>query len=75
MKAQEKAPITPAVVAITLMSPRASGFMCSCVFAYSTAVPETVAIASERRNQASKNSTMSLRRRASLIVLHNEAQA
>jgi len=33
MKAHEKAPRTPAVVAITLIRPRASGFMWSVVLA------------------------------------------
>ena len=73
--AQEKAPRTPAVVAITLMRPKASGFMCNWVFAYSTAVPETVAIASDRRNQATKKSVISLSRRASLTVRQSDIQA
>lgn len=33
MNAHEKAPTTPAVVAMTLMRPRASAGMCSCVLA------------------------------------------
>ena len=73
MKAHVKAPRTPAVVAITLMRPRSEGAIWSWVLAYRTAVPETVAIASESRNQAARKRTMSFKRRASLIVLHSDA--
>lgn len=75
MNAHVKAPSTPDVVAITLMRPKDVASMRSCVLAYKTAVPETVAIASDNKNHAAKNKTMSLRRRASFMVRHKDAQA
>lgn len=75
MAAHEKAPITPAVVPITFINPRAAGGMCNSVLAYNTAVPDTVAMASERRNQAARKRTISFRRRASLTVRQREDQA
>ena len=63
-RGQKSAPSTPVRVAMTLMKARALRGMPSSVLANSTAVPDTVASASESRNQASRKRVRSRRRRA-----------
>ena len=65
---QVKAPSTPKVVAMTLIRDRAAGFIDRVVLAKRMAVPETVAMASEIRNQAARKRRTSLRWRARAIV-------
>ena len=75
MKDHEKAPMIPEAVEMTLIIPSAHGSMCSWVLAKRMAVEEVVAMASERRNQPARKSTMSTRRRASWTVRKRDFQA
>jgi hypothetical protein len=57
----------PDIVAMTLISARAAGFISSDVFANKTAVPDTVATASESKNHAARKSSTSLSLRARMM--------
>lgn len=72
MRGQAKAPTIPEP--IDVMDKRAMAMvpMCSSVRAKSTAVPEMVATASERRNHAIRNRIVWRRRIALRNVLQNE---
>jgi hypothetical protein len=63
-----KAPNTPKTVAMTFIRASIAYDIPSVVFAKSTAVPDTVAILSERRNHAARKSKTSLRCRACVAV-------
>ena len=65
---QRKAPKTPKTVAMTLMRANMAYGIPSVVFAKRTAVPETVAMLSDSRNQAARKSRTSLRWRAWVTV-------
>lgn len=71
---QRKAPSKPATVTSTEMRARRSGGMWSVVFAYKMDTPETVAMASERRNQARRNNKMSGSWGVSFVVRQREIQ-
>lgn len=64
-----KAPKMPEMVTMTLIMAKAVDSIPRVVLANKIAVPETVAIASEIINQAAKNKSTSLSRRARRMVL------
>jgi hypothetical protein len=75
MIGQVKAPAMPDVVATIDSTATSTVLMWSSVRANRTAVPLTVATASERRNQATRNKTTCRSFAAVLIVFHNETHA
>ena len=75
MIGQVKAPAMPDVMAVMERMAMGTVSMCSSVLAKRIAVPETVAIASERRNQAIRKIATCRNFAAAFIVLHKEIQA
>src|SRR2546421_3665242 len=75
MIGQVKAPAMPDVVAVMERMAIGTVSMCSSVLAKRTAVPETVPIASERRNQAMRKQATCRNFAAAFIVFHKETQA
>lgn len=74
MRRQRKAPAMPEIVTMTLIRARAAGCICKEVLAKRTAVPLTVAMASERRNQAARKSRTSRSWRARRMERPREFQ-
>lgn len=70
-----KAPAMPDSVAVIDSSPTAVVLIFSSVRANKMAVPDTVAIASERRNQAMRKMITSRSLTATLAVFHNDFHA
>lgn len=68
MRGQAKAPMMPEPMEVMDKRAMAIVLMCSSVFAKSTAVPEIVATASERRNQEMRKMRVWRRRTAFLRV-------
>jgi hypothetical protein len=67
MRGQANAPTMPESVTTTVINAKAAGFISSDVFANNTAVPETVAMASESRNHPARNNSTSLSFRARMM--------
>lgn len=75
MIGQAKAPTMPEVAERMESSATPVVEICNSVLANRIAVPETVATASERRNQAARNTTTCRSLAAIFIVFHNDTQA
>src|SRR4051795_12772039 len=69
------APAIPDVIAVIERMAIGTVSMCSSVLPKRTAVPDTVAIASERRNQAIRKIATCRNFAAAFIVFHKETQA
>ena len=74
MMGQVNAPAIPEVVAMIETTAMAVDAICSSVFAKRIAVPDIVAIASERRNQATRKIAACRNFTATLIVFQSDTQ-